>query len=627
MPLEPGLALARRQGDAWQAILPDSAAWTGAMQSAPEDLFPGQARQNWLLAQAATNLALPSGPLGGYLLPWKAGLSYYLTQSVHHDRYDSSLKAHYAFDFATPYPSQMFDIYAAKGGTVKRYYDGWENGHQNPNNPNEVNFLVLEDTSTTPTTYQLYLHLAQNSIPAVLRRVGAPVMQGQFIGIADNTGNSSGNHLHFQVHTNPNSYWDQSVDITFKDVPINGGRPRNKIDLAFCQPSNTFQKYRDVCSQTSERYISGNIQRGGEIASPLTGDTIISDTVTLQGVASVDGDGLSGAQFIAQYGDSPAWQPVSTVFTTTLFTASWNMCASQVPDGPVGLALRISDADGYRMSGLPGLKQITKSYACPPPPPACTPNESQAALFARPDFQGACVVLGAGEYTTTASMNPLGVGKAESIQVGAKTQATLYAGPGLAGRGETFTRNDSSLADNLIGSDAAASVRVQARNTPPGTPAPSWPPAAASFTAGASLSLAWDNPGGAAQYQARLSRPGLVITSPLQTEPAWPLGSLAGGSYTWQVKARNNVGESAWSAARTFTIQAGLPLTSTARTLPYTQTVEAGADGWTSSSGWKIVTGTNHTPGGLSSWRYSPDQGKDYATGAANAGDLTSLPF
>ena len=59
--------------------------------------------------------------------------------------------------------------------------------------------------------------------------------RGQFIGIADDTGVSSGNHLHFMVHTNPSSYWGTSVDITFEDVAINGGRPRIQSDLPYCK--------------------------------------------------------------------------------------------------------------------------------------------------------------------------------------------------------------------------------------------------------------------------------------------------------------------------------------------------------------------------------------------------------
>ena len=47
---------------------------------------------------------------------------------------------------------------------------------------------VLEDRTTTPVTYQLYLHLAQDSIPATLRVIGAQVRRGQFIGVADDTG-------------------------------------------------------------------------------------------------------------------------------------------------------------------------------------------------------------------------------------------------------------------------------------------------------------------------------------------------------------------------------------------------------------------------------------------------------
>ena len=115
----------------------------------------------------------------------------------------------------------MYRLHASKAGTV------WRTRWDAPNGDDSDmgNYIVLKDTSTTPTTYQLYLHLAQDSIPLELRAEGAYVAQGDFIGIADDTGKSTGHHLHFHVHTNPDSYWGTSVDITFDDVDINGGRP------------------------------------------------------------------------------------------------------------------------------------------------------------------------------------------------------------------------------------------------------------------------------------------------------------------------------------------------------------------------------------------------------------------
>ncbi len=195
-----------------------------------------------------TGTSYPPGAFGGYRLPWAGGETIALAQSVGHDRYTPSGSAHYAFDFFKPgTPAGTFDVYAARGGTVKeavwRFQDG---SGESPGN-----YIVLEDRSTSPTTYQLYMHLAQDSIPEGLRTPGVPVRQGQFIGIAGNTGISSGNHLLFMVHTNPSSYWGQSVDITFDDVMINGGRPRIESDLPYCQAT-------DVCDGIQNTYVSGN---------------------------------------------------------------------------------------------------------------------------------------------------------------------------------------------------------------------------------------------------------------------------------------------------------------------------------------------------------------------------------
>ena len=149
----------------------------------------------------------------------------------------------YAFDFAD---GSNFPIVAAKSGVVKyvvwQYPDG---------NTKHANFIVLEDSSTTPTTYQVYTHLSQDSIPVELRAAGARVVQGQFIGRVDDTGVSTGSHLHFHVHTNPTSYWGSSVDITFDDVSINGGRPRTCLEAAM------YPEYGNKC-QSENAFVSGN---------------------------------------------------------------------------------------------------------------------------------------------------------------------------------------------------------------------------------------------------------------------------------------------------------------------------------------------------------------------------------
>ncbi len=231
VPTEPGLALVERTGDGWRVYLPDDPEWFNALAVAPEDLVPVEKQSAWAdMAEIAIE-AMPAAAISGYYLPWAGGDTMRLTQSVGHDRYTPSGSAHYSFDFASPgYPSGMFNVVAARGGVVSRVRWTQENGSE----ASPGNYIVLEDRTTSPVTYQLYLHLAKDSIPTALRTIGTQVRRGQFLGIADDTGISSGNHLHFMVHTNPSSYWGTSVDITFADVAINGGRPRIQSDLAYC---------------------------------------------------------------------------------------------------------------------------------------------------------------------------------------------------------------------------------------------------------------------------------------------------------------------------------------------------------------------------------------------------------
>ncbi len=178
-----------------------------------------------------TDQKAPSGIVyGGYYLPWAAGQTKRLTWSVGHTSCTPTNYCYHAFDFAD---GTMFDIVASKGGFVYHWRDTCAN-----NNKNCMNSITLEDRSTSPWTYQIYLHLANDSIPSNLKNAGVFVNQGQFIGKADNTGPSTGHHLHFMVVeketlTECRYYcFGKAVDITFRDVDINwhsptqGGRPR-----------------------------------------------------------------------------------------------------------------------------------------------------------------------------------------------------------------------------------------------------------------------------------------------------------------------------------------------------------------------------------------------------------------
>jgi murein DD-endopeptidase MepM/ murein hydrolase activator NlpD len=615
VPAEPGLALSRNFDGDWQVYLPNDPQWAQTLTEIPDSLVSPDDKATWLSMYELANLAAETTTFTGYKLPWEAGKSLVLTQSIsHYNPPNPSGSMHYAFDFAARHDatgtSPMFSLLASKAGRVK--YARWWQGNGDPTSPG--NYLVIEDTTTSPTSYVLYLHLAQDSIPVELRQAGTSVLQGQYIGMADDTGYSTGNHLHFQVHTNPSSYWGNSVDIVFSDVAINGGRPRTPTEAA---------SWPEYGSQGQWDYISGNsaqtdqVPPGGYLTAPPTGIELGESTLDIFGVA-YDNVALGSVQIKANY--AGAWHDIGPAFSSSPFNYTWDLCSNQVPNGPVSLALDIRDAAGNTAPGLPGLRHFVKQFACPAPPPSCTPGSSQIALYADRDYSGDCVVLGAGSFTS-ASLGAVGDNDAASIKIGSLVRATLFINSNFQGRGETFTGNDSSLEDNRIGSDRLSSLLVQTISTLPSTPALVYPANGASFPYGASLSLAWDDAGGGTEFQLKLDN----VDYAWQNQPVFHLGSVAQGVHTWQVRSRNSSSSSQWSAASSFTIQGPTALPEAPDAIaPYFDNMESGYNGW-SRGEWDQTLDDNATPGGSVSWHYEiNDDQPNYNTGAANSGYLTS---
>lgn len=90
-------------------------------------------------------------------------------------------RLHRGIDIARP---SNFNILAADNGTVQSA--GWENGYGNTIRINHNNGMVT-----------LYAHLASINVTR-----GQTVAKGQVIGRMGSTGNSTGIHLHFEVHEN-----------------------------------------------------------------------------------------------------------------------------------------------------------------------------------------------------------------------------------------------------------------------------------------------------------------------------------------------------------------------------------------------------------------------------------------
>ncbi len=94
-------------------------------------------------------------------------------------------RMHNGTDFAAPTGTK---IYAADGGTVS--YAGWKNS---------FGYIVIIDHGGLFETY--YAHCSK-----LLVSVGDSVFQGQNIALVGSTGNSTGPHLHFEVHYNGTAY-------------------------------------------------------------------------------------------------------------------------------------------------------------------------------------------------------------------------------------------------------------------------------------------------------------------------------------------------------------------------------------------------------------------------------------
>ena len=349
---EPELALAKLDDDgSWQVLLETDSKFSemfNAFQYSEKNV------QGDLFAEADA-LEKASQVFGGYYLPWAAGLEKRLTWSVAHSSCYADY-CYYAFDFAD---GTMFPLVAAKGGTVYHWKDTCAN-----NTSTCTNSITIQDRSTTPWTYQIYLHIAQGSVPSKLKTVGAPVMQGQYIADVDDTGYSTGHHVHFMVVTENTKYlsgsgyiFGRAVDITFRDVDINwdsatqGGRPRLQYEA-------------DIYGgQGRTYYVSGN-----QPANPPTGGLNAPAaktyaTGTSMAVSGWGKDDVSVRKYeiLAKYAD--AWVTIKEVAGGNSFSTTVNMCETTIPDGPFQLALRVWDYEG-NPSGILSARKLIKNVEC-----------------------------------------------------------------------------------------------------------------------------------------------------------------------------------------------------------------------------------------------------------------------
>jgi hypothetical protein len=458
------------------------------------------------------------------------------------------------------------------------------------------------------------------------------VTQGQFLGVVDNTGQSWGHHLHFQVQVplyGDNYYWGKSVDITFDDVDINGGRPR--VINSFCDDSFYCTYPGDVCDDFRAEYVSQNVPTDdntppdGDILNPINGITVYSNTLRLEGWATDEGSGLDNAQFRARYNGT--WHDVGPPFDTSLFGHTWNLCADNVPDGPISISMTLRDKNGNQTSDFPGLRHFTKHYACNPVvlPPGCTPRSNEVALFSEVNYGGTCQILGEGSHRSGITLGAVGDNNTDSILIGDQVAATLFTEVNYSSRAESLTRSDANLNENLTGVNTLSSLKVYSIEEPPSTPYPIFPESGSTYTDTDSLSLIWRDAGGATHFRTRLQSTSTSITTPWQIQPYWNIGSLITGTYTWTLQASTPFSNSMWSQPYTFTVQKN-PIPHTIKfTSPFSDSLEGSTDGWSKSGLWNLSDDGSKAHSGTHSWWYGQLDSGSYDSGnTLNQGDLTT---
>jgi murein DD-endopeptidase MepM/ murein hydrolase activator NlpD len=140
-----------------------------------------------------------------YVLPWNMGASYTMFQGN-----CSTLGGHkdtFAYDFDLGMGDPVF---ASREGQVIAVNDQFSDDDHIEGHENNV-FIEHADS-----TVIRYTHLMQGSAEVL---TGQQVVQGDLLGLAGNSGNSAGPHLHFQAFRDRSSFnKPNAIPITFSNA-------------------------------------------------------------------------------------------------------------------------------------------------------------------------------------------------------------------------------------------------------------------------------------------------------------------------------------------------------------------------------------------------------------------------
>ena len=152
-----------------------------------------------------------------YKLPYPRGERYYISQGNGEGTHLGGSQD--AWDFAMREGSIVVSV---RSGMVRLIKNDSSIGGCSRKFANDGNYVVV---SHDDGTEELYLHLQYNSI--VVGK-GDYVSQGQPIAKSGSTGWACGPHLHFQAQVSGNSWYGQSIPISFSDPDVarDNGIPR-----------------------------------------------------------------------------------------------------------------------------------------------------------------------------------------------------------------------------------------------------------------------------------------------------------------------------------------------------------------------------------------------------------------
>jgi murein DD-endopeptidase MepM/ murein hydrolase activator NlpD len=434
---EPGLALAHLSSQGWQVLLPGDPGWDESLAALPAGMLPLEQSP---LPAGRTLSPQAASALTGYYLPYAAGTSRWLEGSISHFQYIPELGypscsidyCRYAYDFTD---SDHYPLLASKDGTLFAYRDSCSDG-----NSNCTNYIVLHNVSEG--TYQIYLHLANGTVPDQLTP-GAAVKRGQYLGDTDDTGYSTSQHVHFMVAYSiwlggDGYYWGQSIDIRFADVTINNGIPRT------CYEVTQFQIYdgatecignkADPRNPANDWFVSGNVGAfppTGTLTQPAAGAVVASGVSPLIDVTATASDDVqvTAVRLVARLGSQ--WVEIGPKVTQPiqpgLYDWDVDLCAVGPLNGPLEVALRLWDHEG-NVTAATGPRTITVNHACPPPTSQLMPAESFASTAVHLSWEAASAGAGLSAFELQWRQEPGAWQAANTLTLPGDWRSTWFEG-------------------------------------------------------------------------------------------------------------------------------------------------------------------------------------------------------